>query len=288
MSNPLPAVTVVGSINLDLIATAERLPTAGETIGGAVLSRQPGGKGANQAAAAARLGGRVRMIGAVGDDAHGQGMLDALASAGVDTADVAVLPEATGTALIVVDAEGENQIVVCPGANSHFWLEGVDFGPDETVLCQLEVGLPVVLEAARKAQGFFVLNAAPAMDLPAELLERCDLVIVNESEYALIPALASAKSVAVTYGGEGSAIFEHGRKVAEAPAPAVSVVNTIGAGDAFCAALVLALRTGMDCSSALAVANAVGAAAVGDPSSQPELAHLGHYVERTAPALDAR
>ncbi|MDQ0826873.1 ribokinase [Arthrobacter sp. B2I5] len=288
MSNRLPAVTVVGSINLDLIATAERLPTAGETIGGALLSRQPGGKGANQAAAAARLGGRVRMIGAVGDDAHGQGMLDALASAGVDTADVAVLPEATGTALIVVDAGGENQIVVCPGANSHLSLEGVEFGPDETVLCQLEVGLPVVLEAARKAQGFFVLNAAPAMDLPDELLAHCDLVIVNESEYALIPALASAKLVAVTYGGEGSAIFERGRKVAEAPAPAVSVVNTIGAGDAFCAALVLALRTGMDSAWALAVANAVGAAAVGDPSSQPELAQLGHYVEWTAPALDAR
>ncbi|MGN7150406.1 ribokinase [Arthrobacter sp. SAFR-179] len=288
MSNRLPAVTVVGSINLDLIATAGRLPTAGETIGGAILSRQPGGKGANQAAAAARLGGRVRMVGTVGDDAHGQGMLDTLASAGVDTADVAVLPEATGTALIVVDAEGENQIVVCPGANSHLSLEEVDFGPDETVLCQLEVGLPVVLEAARKAQGFFVVNAAPAMDLPAELLERCDLVIVNESEYALIPALASAKLVAVTYGGEGSAIFEHGRKVAEVPAPAVSVVNTIGAGDAFCSALVLALRTGMDYAAALAVANAVGATAVGDPSSQPELAHLGHYVERTAPAMDAR
>ncbi|KRE88157.1 ribokinase [Arthrobacter sp. Soil764] len=288
MSNRLPAVTVVGSINLDLIATAGRLPTAGETIGGGLLSRQPGGKGANQAAAAARLGGGVRMIGAVGDDAHGQGMLDALASAGVDTADVAVLPEATGTALIVVDAGGENQIVVCPGANSHLALDGVEFSADETVLCQLEVGLPVVLEAARKAQGYFVLNAAPAMDLPAELLERCDLVIVNESEYALIPALASAKFVAVTYGGDGSAIFEHGRKVAEVPAPAVSVVNTIGAGDAFCSALVLALRTGLDNAAALAVANAVGAAAVSDPSSQPALAQLGHYVERTAPALDAR
>ena len=282
MSNRLPAVTVVGSINLDLIATAERLPTAGETIGGAVLSEQPGGKGANQAAAAARLGGSARMIGAVGSDAQGRRMLDALASAGVDTADVAVLPEATGTALIVVDRDGENQIVVCPGANSSLSLDGVEFGPGETVLCQLEVGLPVVLEAARRTAGYFVLNAAPAMDLPAELLERCDLVIVNESEYALIPALASAKLVAVTYGKDGSAMFEHGRKVAEAPASAVSVANTVGAGDAFCAALVLALRNGLDYTRALAVANAVGADAVGDPSSQPELAQLSHYVERTA------
>ncbi|MBT2530955.1 ribokinase [Arthrobacter sp. ISL-48] len=284
MSNRLPAVTVVGSINLDLIATAERLPTAGETIGGAVLSEQPGGKGANQAAAAARLGGSARMVGAVGSDAQGRQMLDALAAAGVDTADVAVLPEATGTALIVVDRDGENQIVVCPGANSHLSLDRVEFGPDETVLCQLEVGLPVVLEAARKAQGFFVLNAAPAMDLPAELLERCDLVIVNESEYALIPALAQAKLVAVTYGGDGSAMFEHGQKVAEAPASAVTVVNTVGAGDAFCAALVLALGAGLDYSVALAVANAVGADAVGDPSSQPALAPLEEYVARVAEA----
>jgi ribokinase len=192
---------------------------------------------------------------------------------------VAVLDgEATGTALIVVDREGENQIVVCPGANAAFSLEGVSFAPDETVLCQLEVGLPVVLEAARRAQGFFVLNAAPAMDLPAQLLERCDLVIVNETEYELIPALAEAKLVAVTYGRDGSAMFEHGGKVAEAPSAAVTVANTIGAGDAFCAALVLALRAGLDYSTALATANAVGADAVGDPSSQPALAPLAKYV----------
>lgn len=281
MSTRLPAVTVVGSINLDIIATTDRLPTAGETIGGGVLRQQPGGKGANQAVAAARLGGSARMIGAVGDDAQGRLMLEALAGAGVDTADVAVLDgDATGTALIVVDREGENQIVVCPGANSGFSLDSVEFSPDETVLCQLEVGLSAVLEAARRSFGFFVLNAAPAMDLPAELLERCDLVIVNETEYELIPALAEAKLVAVTYGKDGSAMFERGRKVAEAPAAAVTVANTIGAGDAFCAALVLALRAGQDYSTALTVANAVGADAVGDPSSQPALGQLWKYVER--------
>lgn len=285
MSTRLPAVTVVGSINLDIIATTDRLPTAGETIGGGVLQQQPGGKGANQAVAAARLGGSARMIGAVGNDAQGRLMLEALAGAGVDTADVAVLDgDATGTALIMVDRDGENQIVVCPGANSGFSLEGVEFSAEETVLCQLEVGLPVVLEAARRASGFFVLNAAPAMDLPAELLERCDLVIVNETEYELIPALAEAKLVAVTYGKDGSAMLEHGRRVAEAPAAAVTVANTIGAGDAFCAALMLALRTGLSYARALAVANAVGADAVGDPSSQPALAPLDEYVARVAGA----
>jgi ribokinase len=283
MSTQLPAVTVVGSINLDIIATTDRLPTAGETIGGGVLHQQPGGKGANQAVAAARLGGSARMVGAVGDDAQGRLMLEALAGAGVDTADVAVLDgDATGTALIVVDRDGENQIVVCPGANSAFSLEGVSFGQDETVLCQLEIGLPVVLEAARRAAGFFVLNAAPAMDLPAELLERCDLVIVNETEYELIPVLADAKLVSVTYGKDGSAMFEHGGKVAEAPAAAATVANTIGAGDAFCAALVLALRAGHSYERALRVANAVGADAVGDPSSQPALARLEEYVAREA------
>ena len=142
-----------------------------------------------------------------------------------------------------------------------------------------------MLKATRKAQRFFVPNAAPAMDLPAaELLNRCDLVIVNESEYALIPALAEAKLVTVTYGGDGSAVFEHGRKVAQAPSVAVSVANTVGAGDAFRAALVLALRSGLDYSRALAVENALGADAVADPSSQPDLAQLGRHLERTAPA----
>lgn len=285
MSTRLPAVTVVGSINLDIIATTDRLPTAGETVGGGVLQQQPGGKGANQAVAAARLGGSARMIGAVGADAQGRLMLESLSGAGVDTADVAVLDgDATGIALIVVDRDGENQIAVCPGANSAFSLEGVEFSAEETVLCQLEVGLHVVLEAARRCPGFFVLNAAPAMDLPAELLERCDLVIVNETEYELIPALAMAKLVAVTYGKDGSAMFEHGRKVAEAPASAVTVANTIGAGDAFCAALVLALRAELPYDRALAVANAVGADAVGDPSSQPALARLDEYVARAAGA----
>jgi ribokinase len=283
MSIQLPAVTVVGSINLDIIATSDRLPTAGETLGGGALTHQPGGKGANQAVAAARLGASARMVGAVGDDASGRLMLESLSCAGVDTADVAVLDgDATGTALIVVDREGENQIVVCPGANSGFSLEGVEFSAEETVLCQLEVGLPVVLEAARRSAGFFVLNAAPAMDLPAELLERCDLVIVNETEYQLIPALADAKLVAVTYGKDGSAMLERGRRVAEAPSSAVTVANTIGAGDAFCAALVLALRAGLSYAAALAVANAVGADAVGDPSSQPALALLEEYVSRVA------
>ncbi len=279
-----PALTVMGSINLDITATASRLPLPGETIGGAVLRQQPGGKGANQAVAAARLAGRSRMVGAVGMDDAGRNLLDSMAAVGVDTTDVARVDAATGTALVLVDSQGENSIVVCPGANAEVSVAGVEFGEDEAVLCQLEVDMSVVLEAARAARGLFALNAAPAMPLPAELLERCDLVIVNETEYELIPELRDAALVAVTYGADGAAIYERGVRVAEAAGVLVSdVANTIGAGDAFCAALVLALRSGLDYSQALAVANAVGADAVRDASSQPALKELQHYVAATAP-----
>ncbi|UKA50966.1 PfkB family carbohydrate kinase [Arthrobacter sp. FW305-123] len=283
--NSYPTLTVVGSINLDITATASRLPSPGETVGGGVLRQQPGGKGANQAVAAARLAGGSRMVGAVGKDDAGRNLITAMASAGVDVTDIARVDEPTGTALVLVDGEGENQIVVCPGANGSVSVDGVAFGAEEAVLCQLEVDQEVVLEAARRAKGFFALNAAPAAPLLPELLERCDLVIVNETEYELIPALRNAPLVAVTYGGEGSAIFVDGERVAEAPAVQVTdIANTIGAGDAFCAALVLGLRTGLEYSHALAAANAVGADAVRDSSSQPALKPLEHYIEATRTA----
>ena len=279
------SLTVVGSINLDITATAERLPSPGETVGGGVLRQQPGGKGANQAVAAARLAGTSRMVGAVGQDDAGLSLISAMAGAGVDVQDIARVDAATGTALVLVDSNGENQIVVCPGANADVSVEGIQFADNEAVLCQLEVDQDVVLEAARQAKGFFALNAAPAAPLIPELLERCDLVIVNETEYELIPSLRDAPMVAVTYGGDGSAIFVDGERVAEAPAVLVNdIANTIGAGDAFCAALVLALQSGLEYAHALAVANAVGADAVRDASSQPVLKPLEHYIEATKTA----
>jgi ribokinase len=279
-----PALTVVGSINLDLTAVGERLPGPGETVGGATLHRQTGGKGANQAVAAARLAGRSRFVGAVGHDADGARMLAELSAAGVDVAQVTTVDAPTGTALIVVDAAGENQIAVCPGANALVDLTGVEFADDETVLCQLEIELEVVVEAALRHRGYFALNAAPARSLPAELIERCDLIIVNESEYALIPELADAALVAVTYGGDGSALLRRGERVAGAPSNPTEVINTVGAGDAFCAALVLALRSGLDEASALAAANAVGARAVADSAAQPAFDRLEHYLPSAAPA----
>jgi ribokinase len=277
------SLTVVGSINLDITATATRLPSPGETVGGGVLRQQPGGKGANQAVAAARLAGSSRMVGAVGQDDAGLGLISAMAGAGVDVHDIARVDAATGTALVLVDSEGENQIMVCPGANATVSVESVLFADNEAVLCQLEVDQDVVLETARRTSGFFALNAAPAAPLIPGLLELCDLVIVNETEYELIPALRNAPLVAVTYGGDGSAIFVDGERVAEAPALRVNdIANTIGAGDAFCAALVLALTSGLEYTHALAAANAVGADAVRDSASQPALKPLEHYIEATS------
>jgi ribokinase len=279
MFEPRP-VAVVGSINVDLTAVAPRLPEPGETVGDGVFGRTAGGKGANQAAAASRLGAATRMIGAVGDDQDGEWMRRALAAAGVGTADIRVVPSTTGVALIAVDALGENQIVVCPGANGAVSLEGVRFADDELVLTQLEIPLETVAELAAMVPGYFAVNAAPARHLPPTVIDRADLIIVNESEFALQPELQQARRVAVTYGSDGAALLEHGRTTSRVPSPRVTPVNSVGAGDAFCAALATALGSGMPAEQALRTACAVGAAAVTFSESQPPLQSLGFYEPR--------
>lgn len=278
MSFQTRPVAVVGSINVDLTAVAHRLPGPGETVVGGVFSRLPGGKGANQAAAAARLGAPTRMIGAVGNDSDGAWMREVLGEAGVDTADVSTASAATGVALIVVDEDAENQIVVCAGANDHVALDGVRFGPDELVLAQLEIPLPIIERLAEVVPGYLAVNAAPAMHLPAAVIERANLIIVNETEYELQPELAAARRVAVTYGKDGAALREHGVEVARVPAPVTVPVNSVGAGDAFCAALTIALGAGMSAVPALQAACAVGADAVMFPESQPPLRALEAYL----------
>ena len=199
-------LTVVGSINLDLVARVERLPRAGETLSGHEFVRVPGGKGANQAVAAARLGARVRMIGAVGEDSLADEALVGLREAGVEL-DV-TRTGTTGIALILVDDAGENQIVVVPGANDHV----EPTSPGGAVLCQLEVPDDVVHD------GFFALNAAPAR--PIELDP--DLLIVNRLEHEVV---SRGKLVAVTYGAQGAALFENGTEVARATPPKVDAVD---------------------------------------------------------------
>ena len=276
------SLTVVGSINADITATTSRLPAAGETVGGGRLSRSPGGKGANQAAAAARLGARTRMIGAVGPDTDGQAMLQALRAAGVRIDAIAEAIAETGTALIMVDAAGENQISVCEGANAEVSLDGVEFRPDEAVLTQLEISLDLIAELADRVPGFLAVNAAPALPLPAEVVDRADLIIVNEFEYSQLPQLKTARLVAVTYGAKGSALLRNGEQIAFAEAVRANPVSTVGAGDAYCAALTIGLTSGLEPERALRAANAVGAAAVEVASAQPEFDRLETYL----PALD--
>lgn len=268
---------VLGAINLDLVAAVASAPRPGETVLGGSLHRQPGGKGANQAIAAARLGAQVEMIGAVGDDDAGRELLTALRDAGVGTSRVQVVDGPSGVALIVVDSAGENTIVVCPGAGLHIDARAAGSMPGSAILAQLEVDMGVVEQVARQTQGPFFLNVSPIAELSHELRDRVDLFIVNQGEYEQLPFLATAPYVALTLGAEGAVLLRRGTVVAKARVPAERVVNTVGAGDAFAAALSVALLEKYDEADALEAACRVGAAAVGDERSQPLLERLAHY-----------
>jgi ribokinase len=250
-------LTVVGSINLDLVARVERLPRPGETVSGAELSRFPGGKGANQAVAAARMGARVRLVGAVGEDGFADEALAGLVEAGVELE--LERHGATGLALVLVEAGGENQIVVVPGANATVTPREVG----GAVLCQLEVSDEVVAAAARSAS-FFALNAAPVRPVGLEP----DLLVVNRLEHEVV---SRGRLVAVTYGAEGAALFENGSEVARAAPPAVEAVDGTAAGDAFTACLVVSLLEGRRREEALCRACAAGALAASRPGAQPSL-----------------
>jgi ribokinase len=257
-----PRIAVVGSANIDLVARCQRLPRAGETVTDAELRRVPGGKGANQAVAAARLGAAVRFIASVGADDL---VLRSLQAEGVDTRGVVRGRGETGTALVIVDASGENLIVVAPGANSQLAPDDVAVGDVDAVICQQEIPQEAVLAAAAEAR-FFCLNAAPARG-PLEL--EPDLLVVNRYEYEA--AGADAKLVALTLGAEGAVLLENQREVARATPPSVVAVDGTGAGDAFCAALVVSLLEDRDRDEALTRACAAGALAASRMGAQPSL-----------------
>jgi ribokinase len=255
-------LTVVGSVNLDLVARCERLPRAGETLTDATFARYPGGKGANQAVAAARLGARVTFVGAAGEDDFAEGALAGLREAGVET--VLQRGSTTGVALILVDDEGENVIVVAPGANAELR------DPEATgaVLSQLEIPVEAVSVAAAKAGRFF-LNAAPAKPVPAELVRRAELVVVNRYELEALPE--TPRLTALTLGEEGAVLLERGEEVVRASAPSVTAVDGTAAGDAFTACLVVSLLEERDREEALRRACAAGAIAASRPGAQPSL-----------------
>ena len=259
-------LTVVGSVNLDLVARAERLPRAGETVTGATFTRVPGGKGANQALAAARLGAEVLMLACVGNDELAAAALTELTSDGVDVTRLKRTDAAaTGVALITVDAEGENTITVAPGANLELRPEDVEVPDCDGVLCQLEIPIETVAHVAATAPGEFFLNAAPALGpVPA-----ADLTIVNRLEYE---ALARTDGIVVlTLGAEGAVLLEDGEEVVRAAPPEVDAVDGTAAGDAFTACLVVSLLEGRDREEALRRSCAAGAVAASRAGAQPSL-----------------
>jgi ribokinase len=257
-----PRITVVGSINLDLVARCERMPRVGETVSGASFSRVPGGKGANQALACARLDAEVTLVGAVGRDTFAGEALEELRSADV-TLEIAETDEPTGIALIVVDAGGETTIVVAPGANGT--LSQVELPEHDAVLCQLEIPDAAVQSAWEGCTGTFCLNAAPARAVAVDP----DLTVVNRFE---LEALSRRdRLVAVTSGAEGAVLLEGGEEVARATPPAVDVVDGTGAGDAFTACLLVSLLEEREPEKALARACAAGALAASRFGAQPSL-----------------
>jgi len=261
----VPRITVVGSANLDLVARAARLPRPGETLTDATFARIPGGKGANQAVAAARLGADVMFVGCVGRDSIADEALGGLRAAGVELK-LATSDAPTGVALITVDASGENTIVVAPGANEQLRPEDVQIEDADVVLCQLEIPLEVVRHAADTAPNYFCLNAAPSRegDLPV-----ADVTIVNQLELEELSHRSNL--IAVTLGAEGAILLQDGEEVARAKPPPVTAVDGTAAGDAFCACFVVALAEGREWEDALRRACAAGAIAASRPGAQPSL-----------------
>ncbi|HUF01142.1 MAG TPA: ribokinase [Gaiellaceae bacterium] len=255
-------ITVVGSINLDLVVRCERLPRPGETVSDASFVRIPGGKGANQAVACARLGAEVTMIGAVGADPFAEEALAGLREAGV-ALELLRVEEQTGVALVLVDADGETEIAVVPGANRT--LGDVELPEHDAVLCQLEVPDDAVLSAWEGCRGLFCLNAAPARPVRVDP----DVTIVNRYE---LEALSRRDGlVAVTLGAEGAMLLDDGEEIARAAPPQVDVVDGTAAGDAFTACLVVSLLEERELPDALERACAAGALAASRPGAQPSL-----------------
>jgi ribokinase len=290
-------IVAVGSLNADFVVTVPRFPAPGETVPGSGFAVFPGGKGANQAVAAARLGGEVWMAGQVGDDAHGRILTRSLASAGVDTTHVRVDPaEPTGVAVISIDATGQNQIVVVPGANGTFDAGALERSHEliagaSIVLLQLEIPLATVAAAARIAReggAVVILDPAPARELPDGLLRSVDYVTPNETELATLtgagtrfdPQEASlrareliargARSVVVKLGKMGALLAGHAGEHYWAPFP-VDAVDTTAAGDAFNAAFAVALARGRTPVDAGTFATAAAACSVTRHGAQPSM-----------------
>lgn len=305
MSEVSPGIVVVGSINADLVVTLERHPLPGETVLGRSMTVLPGGKGANQAVAAARLGADVTMVGAVGTDAYADTALSALTGAGVDVHAVRRIDGGTGVAVVKVSDDGENTIVVLPGANAQMTPEFVAASAGTirdaaAVVVQGELPAAATEAAVHTASGRVIINLAPVIAIDPEVLLRADPLVVNEHEGALVLAqfgkdapsghagvveallACGFASVVMTLGGAG-ALATDGGAVSAVPAPRVTAVDTTGAGDAFVGALAARLHAGDLLHDAVRFAVRVGSYAVEHAGAQPSYPTLGDEL----PALPA-
>lgn len=268
-------VVVVGSLNLDLVARTPRLPGPGETVSGTSYDEFPGGKGLNQAVAAARAGAAVAMVGAVGSDHAGALLREVALAEGIDVSHVTTVDDiATGRAMISVDDRAENSIIVIPGANARVDASSIPAG--RVVLVQLETTLEVVataLHAARRRGAITILNPAPATEVPGDVLALCDVVVPNEHEVELLGGVQrlldhGVRHVVVTRGGAGVDVTTADWSLHVDAFP-VEPIDTTGAGDAFCGALAGRLAAGDDLPTAVHVAAAAGALATTRPGAVP-------------------
>jgi len=308
--SPAAGVVVVGSLNADLTVTTDRLPSAGETVVGHAFAIRPGGKGANQAVAAVRLGSASSLVGAVGDDVHGNMLVQAADRDGIDTDSIVrIAGTSTGVAVIEVDANGENSIVVFPGANGrlaphHVEQEAERIAAAAVVCLCLESPLETVVAAARlghKAGAIVMLNLSPFREVPAEVLADADLLVVNEHEAAQLlgstdPSLdweatargftaRGVRDVVVTLGARGSMVIQGGPEnlpvLTPIPAAPTSVVDTTGCGDAFTGAVADSLARGEGLVAAArraAVVASMAAATEGAQDSYPTLSEVNAHV----------
>ncbi len=283
-------IAVVGSINHDIVVRVPRHPVPGETVMGSGHFTAPGGKGANQAVAASRLGATVAMVGAVGNDSIGVDLLSGMSSDGVDCRHVRVVDDlGTGIALITLDDAGENSIVVSPGANGVVSVDDVtvdEVAAAAVVLIQQEIPTEAVTAAVMHARGTVILNPAPAREVHPDVLARVDFLVPNRSELAALTDSSEAESldevasqanllpgaglVVVTLGGDGAMIIDGDDVIIVEPA-SVDVVDTTAAGDAFCGALAFGLASGWDISRAVRWGALAGALATTKAGAQPSL-----------------
>jgi ribokinase len=272
-------VVVVGSLNLDLVTRTSRLPGPGETVIGSSYAEFPGGKGLNQAVAAARSGAAVALVGAVGSDHAGMLLRDVARDEGIDVSHLITIADApTGRAIISVDDDGENSIIVVPGANARVAPSDIPVG--RVVIAQLEVSVDAVTAAFRTARergATTVLNPAPAAELTADLLSRCDIVVPNEHEIELLGGTDrllghGVSQIVVTRGGAGVDVVTRASSLHLDAFP-VEPIDTTGAGDAFCGALASRLAEGDTLLAAVHFAAAAGALATTKPGAVPSQPH---------------